>query len=288
MDNPVFQSTADCKKYIDDNFSVLKSIINSVCKKLYHVVSECEECVSKLLLKLVDNDYEIMKSFPGGKDFKFSTYLFTVLYRKAIDGVRGEKGQYTASTKAKNLGKCALVLEKELYYGSSLQEAHQTMLNLEECKNISFNDAQKIENEIRRKTGKPKTDTVYVSDINILYGESSEDEPGIEQPKPLNEHLVKGLHNKNPLQNFEENEANEVRVKYQNILESFFEKLKGDDLIIFNMNFYKNVKTSQIARSINKERYFVAKKIEELLEEFKESLVKNGLSLEDLKSNYNF
>ena len=54
------------------------------------------------------------------------------------------------------------------------------------------------------------------------------------------------------------------------------------------MSFFRGVNTSQIARSINKERYFVAKKIEELVEEFKELLIKNDLSLEDLKNNYNF
>ena len=201
MENTVFRTSSDCKKYIEGNFSTLKSVITSVCKKIYHIVSDCEECVSDLLLKIVENDYEIMKSFPGGKDYKIATYLFTVLYRKAIDTIRGNGGQYRPSTKAKKLGRCTVELEKQLYYGSTLQEAHQTMLNIEECKNITFNDAQKIENEIRRNTGKPKPTTVQVPDINTLYGESSEDSPGIEKPKPLKEHLVKGVHIKNPLEN---------------------------------------------------------------------------------------
>ena len=141
MENSVFRTSTDCKKYIDGNFSTLKSVITSVCKKIYHIVSDCEECVSDLLLKIVENDYEIMRSFPGGKDYKFATYLFTVLYRKAIDIVRIKGGHYRPSTKAKKLGRCTVELEKQLYYGSTLQEAHQTMLNIEECKNITFNDA---------------------------------------------------------------------------------------------------------------------------------------------------
>ena len=163
MENSVFRTSSDCKKYIDGNFSVLISIITSVCKKLYHIVSDCEECVSDLLLKIVENDYEILRSFPGGKDYKFATYLFTVLYRKAIDIVRIKEGHYRPSTKAKKLGRCTVELEKQLYYSSTLQEAHQTMLNIEECKNITFDDAQKIENKIRRKSGKPKPTTEYVS-----------------------------------------------------------------------------------------------------------------------------
>ena len=288
MENSVFRTSSDCKKYIDGNFSVLTSIITSVCKKLYHIVSDCEECVSDLLLKIVENDYEILRSFPGGKDYKFATYLFTVLYRKAYDIVRIKKGHYRPSTKAKKLGRCTVELEKQLFYGSTLQEAHQTMLNIEECKNITFDDAQKIENEIRRKTGKPKPTTEYVSDINTLYGESSDEYPDITTGKPLNEHLVDGVHNKDPLENFEEEEGNEVRKQFQKIMASFMDKLKGEDLIIFNMSFFKSVNVSQIARSINQERYFVATKIEELVEDFKELLIKNDLSLEDLKNNYNF
>jgi hypothetical protein len=99
---------------------------------------------------------------------------------------------------------------------------------------------------------------------------------------------VDGVHNKDPLENFEEKEANEVRKQYQKIMDSFFDKLKGEDLIIFNMSFFKSVNVSQIARSINQERYFVATKIEELVEDFKELLIKNDLSLKDLKNNYNF
>ena len=54
------------------------------------------------------------------------------------------------------------------------------------------------------------------------------------------------------------------------------------------MSFFKSVNTSQIARSIGQERYFVATKIKELEEDFKELLIKNDLSPEDLKKNYNF
>ena len=288
MENSVFRTSSDCEKYIESNFSALKSVITSVCKKLYHIVSDCEECVSDLILKIVENDYEILRSFPGGNDYKIATYLFTVLYRKAIDITRGDEGQYRPSTKAKKLGRCTVELEKQLYYGSSLQEAHQTMLNIEECRNITFDDAQKIENKIRRKTGKPKPTTEYVSDINTLYGESSDEYPDITTGKPLNEHLVDGVHNKDPLENFEEEEGNEVRKQFQKLMASFMDKLKGEDLIIFNMSFFKSVNVSQIARSINQERYFVATKIKELLEDFKELLIKNDLSLEDLKNNYNF
>jgi hypothetical protein len=240
-------------------------------------------------LKIVENDYEILKSYPGGKDYKFVTFLFRVLQGKAIDIGRTKGGHYRPSTKAKNIGRCAVELEKQLFYGSTLQEAHQIMLNIEECKNITFDDAQKIENEIRRNTGKPKTRDEYVSDIDTFYGGSSDQYPDINKGEPVKENfLTSGIHHKNPLENFEDNETNKVRKQFQKIMDSFMDKLKGDDLIIFSMSFLKEVNPTKIARSIGKERYFVATKIKELEEYFKELLIKNDLSLENLKNNYNF
>ena len=90
MENSVLKTRSDCKIFIDDNISSLKIVITSVCKKLYHIVSDCEDCVSDLLLKIVENDYGILKSYPGGKGSKIGTFLFRVLYRKAIDKARTE------------------------------------------------------------------------------------------------------------------------------------------------------------------------------------------------------
>ena len=223
MENSGFNTSADCKKYIDGNFNTLQSVATSVCKKLYHLVSDCEECVSDLLEKIVENDYAILRSFTGGKDPNIAAYLFTVLTRKAIDKFRKDKGQYRPSTKAKKLGRCTVELEKQLYYGSTLSEAYETMLNIEECKNITFDDAKKIENEIRSKTGKPKTSPETISDPDVLFERFQKDDehPVIIPGKPLDVHLVDGVHNKDPLENFEGEEGNEVRKQFQNIMASF-------------------------------------------------------------------
>ncbi len=273
--------------FFEENESVIRTAIRSVCKKMFHTNTECEECEGKLLLEIVEKDFLILRSFRGGDNSKLGAYLFSALYRKVIDRKRKEEGQYRPSKKAMVLGKCAIELEKRLFFGSDLHEAHQKMLDIVECEDISIDDARKIENEIRRKTGKEKTKTEYISDVNNLYGQNKEESQLETKGKPEKYFLVNGIHSKDPLSYFENKEANKIE-QYQNIISNFLEKMSEEDRLIFNMHFFKSINISQIARSIDREGYYVKTKIENLLADLKGLMIGNNLSLEDLTEKYNY
>ena len=54
------------------------------------------------------------------------------------------------------------------------------------------------------------------------------------------------------------------------------------------MHFFKSINISQIARSIDREGYYVKTKIENLLADLKSLMIGNNLSLEDLTEKYNY
>ena len=76
--------------------------------------------------------------------------------------------------------------------------------------------------------------------------------------------------------------------QYQNIISNFLEKMTEEDRLIFNMNFFKSINISQIARSIDREGYYVKTNIENLLADLKSLMIENNLSLEDLTEKYNY
>ena len=221
--------------FFEENESIIRTAIRSVCKKMFHTNTECEECEGKLFLEIVEKDFLILRSFRGGDNSKLGAYLFSALYRKVIDRKRKEEGQYRPSKKAMVLGKCAIELEKRLFFGSDLHEAHQKMLDIVECEDVSIDDARKIENEIRRKTGKKKTKTEYISDVNNLYGQNKEESQLETKGKPEKYFLVNGIHSKDPLSYLENQESRE---NYQYVIRSFTEKLTDENLNIFNMIFF--------------------------------------------------
>ena len=276
----------DFEIFLEKNEAIIRKAISRVCKKIFHTNTECEECEGRLFLEIVENDYKILKSFKGGSDSKLGAYLFSALYRKVIDQKREEEGQYRPSKKAMAMGKCVTELEKRLYFGSDLREAHQKMLDIAECKDISLDDARKIENEIRRKkTGKKKTKTEYISDVDILYGQSKEESQEETTGKPDKFFLIKSIHSKDPLSYLENQESRE---NYQYVIRSFTEKLTDENLNIFNMIFFRSKKVSEIARQLGRERYYVENKFEGMLADLKKLMSDNNLSLQEFIENYNF
>ena len=73
-----------------------------------------------------------------------------------------------------------------------------------------------------------------------------------------------------------------------NIITNFLEKMSEEDRLIFNMHFFKSINISQIARSIDREGYYVKTKIENLLADLKSLMIENNLSLEDLTEKYDY
>ena len=276
----------DFEIFIEKNEAIIRKAISSVCKKMFHTNTDCEECEGQLFLELVENDYKILKSFKGGDGSKLGAYLFSALYRKVIDQKRKEEGQYIPSKKAVAMGKCVIELEKRLFFGSSIQEAHGKMSDIAECKEISLDDAKKIENEIRReKTGKKKTETEYISDVDILYGQSKEESQETTTGKLDKDFLIEGIHCKDPLSFLENQESCE---NYQNVMRSFTEKLNDEDLNIFNMSFFRSKKVSEIARQLGRERYYVKTKFDGMLDDLKTQMSENNLSLQEFIESYNF
>ena len=158
-------------KFFDDNYQTIKKICDNICKKMFYNrnsnkfkfnFADNDECISDLYLGLIENDYKRIKSYSLKSNASFATFLTVVVRNLAIDIKRKKNGYYRASVKAKKLGLCATEIEKNMYYGSSFQEAYETMLNLNECRNITFFEALKIKEDISSVKINDKTKLEFV------------------------------------------------------------------------------------------------------------------------------
>lgn len=107
-----------------DNLSFINKAVGFVARRYHLLPQEEEEFRSEVMVKLVDKDYEVFRSFRG--ECKLETYLTCVISRYMQDYANHLWGKWRPSAEAKRLGETAQRLERLLYFkGCTLDEAYE-------------------------------------------------------------------------------------------------------------------------------------------------------------------
>ena len=91
------------------NYPLVERIVQSVSRRHHLKADEAEELGSIVRLKLVENDYGILRKYQGRSSL--ATYLTTVVTRIYLDWRTAEWGRWRTSAQAKRLGGTAEQLE---------------------------------------------------------------------------------------------------------------------------------------------------------------------------------
>lgn len=154
------------------NLTALQQIITAVCRRKGMKPDDIEEFSGVVRLRLVENDYAVIRAYQGRSSFK--TYLASVVPRMLIDHQRHEWGKWRDSAGAERLGDVAVELERLLHRdGRTLDEAvavvsarhpeltraefvelasqlaprnRRTVVALEEAGDLGFNETDRAEN----------------------------------------------------------------------------------------------------------------------------------------------
>src|SRR5687768_4500817 len=103
----------------------IDKVVAHLCRKHHFQKEECEDFRSRVHVKLIDDDYGIIRKFQGRSSLK--TYLTTVVSNEMKDFLNHLWGKWRPSTEAQRLGPVAIRLEKLLRDGLSLDEAVRTL-----------------------------------------------------------------------------------------------------------------------------------------------------------------
>jgi RNA polymerase sigma factor (sigma-70 family) len=115
------------RELFESELPMVGQVISFVCRRhrLFH--EEGEDFRSYALVKLVDNDYAILRKFEGRSSLR--TYLTIVIERLSIDYQISRRGKWRPSARALELGREAIELDTLLHRdGYSAHEAVQTLL----------------------------------------------------------------------------------------------------------------------------------------------------------------
>ncbi len=107
-----------------ESLPFIEKAVGFLARRYHLLPQEEEEFLSRVMVKLVDKDYEVFRSFRG--ECKLESYLTTVLSRYMQDYANHLWGKWRPSAEAKRLGETAQRLERLLHLkGCTLDEAYE-------------------------------------------------------------------------------------------------------------------------------------------------------------------
>jgi RNA polymerase sigma factor (sigma-70 family) len=102
--------------------TLIDSIVRAVCARNYLDTSDAEDFASIVAMKIIDDDYAVLRKFEGRS--KLKTFLTSVVQHQFQDYRNKEWGKWRPSAEAKRAGPLALLLERLIVRdGHTFEEA---------------------------------------------------------------------------------------------------------------------------------------------------------------------
>lgn len=112
----------DASELLIANLELIDRVIGFTCRRQRLSEDDAEEFASTVKLKLVENDYAVLRKFEGRSSF--ATFISVVIQRMLLDYRVHLWGKWHPSAEAKRLGEAAVELEKLLFRDNrSIEEA---------------------------------------------------------------------------------------------------------------------------------------------------------------------
>jgi RNA polymerase sigma factor (sigma-70 family) len=108
------------------NLPAIDGIARATARRRHLTPDETDEFRSIVRLRLIDDDYAVIREFRGSSSFR--TFLTVVIARQCLDFRAASWGRWRASSKARRLGDTAVALERLMFRnGLPLEQASRTI-----------------------------------------------------------------------------------------------------------------------------------------------------------------
>lgn len=108
--SPVPLSVAHCRRLLIAEQKTIKAVIAQVGRRHWLHPAELEELASNVALKLIENNYLVLRKFRGRSTLR--TYLTVVVHRVYLDWRVAEWGKWRPSAAATRIGQAGVLLEQ--------------------------------------------------------------------------------------------------------------------------------------------------------------------------------
>jgi RNA polymerase sigma factor for flagellar operon FliA len=142
MVDPEAPEPRSSASFLVSQLAVIEQVIRFTCSRHALTVAEIDEFSSHVKLKLIENDYRILRQFQGRSNFR--TYISIVIQRLFLDCRIAAWGKWRPSAAARRGGAVAILLERLLARdGYTFEEACE-LLTTNHCVTMSRSELEAI------------------------------------------------------------------------------------------------------------------------------------------------
>ncbi len=239
---------SDPSDFLLENLALIERIASSICRRRGMAPAEIEEFSAIIKLKLVEDDYAIIKAFRGRSSF--ATYIAAVITRLLLDYRDREWGKWRVSAEAERLGDRAVELERLLYrdclpHGEALDVLVRKYPGADRAELERF--AARLRPRVRRR---------MVGLDDATQAEQTQKTPDLA--------------------------AAETAKRTSTIVNQFIQQLPPDDQLLLRLHFDSGMKVAEIARSLQLDAQSLHRRLYRMFAQLRVELQRGGVSKEDV------
>lgn len=244
------ESTEEMRRLLEVNIVLVERLSRFVCRNKLHP-DEVEEFASSVKLRLVENDYAILRKFEGRSSLP--TYLTIVIRRLFSDYQTHHHGKWHTSAAAQRLGTEAVELERLLYRdGKTLDEA-VSILAAKGCR-MSRGELERLADQVPVKR----------RHASFVSAEDVETEPAVTS-EPIESNAMA------------DDRVNTAK-KVDDVLRSALSELTTEERAILRMHFVGKMSVAEVARALQVDQKPLYRRIHSIQQRLRKKVEQAGIN----------
>lgn len=248
-------SDPEAQELLTTNLALIERALGFAARRHRLDPYDAEELAAIVKLKLVENDYAILRAYEARS--AFATFISVVVQRMALDYRIHAWGKWHPSAEAKRLGALAVELEQLLRRDGRTLDAALTILG---SKHDGVTSASLQSLAERLPDRAPRHHDVAVEKAASI---------AVAQPAEVEE----------PVMAKERRGASE---RLSSIMSALLEEIPDDERLILQLRFEGGMSVAQISRVLGLDQKLTYRRIERRMREIKEELKRSGIASSDV------
>jgi len=240
---------------LTSNLAVIERAIGFAGRRYRLEPNDAEEFASVVKLKLVENDYAILRAYEARS--RFSTFISIVVQRLALDYCIHLWGKWHPSAEAKRLGPLAIELEKLLLRDGGTLDAALTILRSKHD-GVTRDTLQSIAERLPERAPRHRA-------VEFEKAESI----AITRPAEVEEPIFAG-------------ERRRASERLSAIMSAIIARLPEDERLILQLRFEGGMTVPQIARALGLDQRLTYRRIERRMRDIRTELERSGIAWRDV------
>jgi RNA polymerase sigma factor (sigma-70 family) len=237
-----------------EQLPVIERAIAFVCRRYEVHGADAEDFASSVKLKLIENDYAVLRKFEGRSTF--AAFIGVTIRRMLLDQLIHERGKWHPSTAARRLGNAAVELETHLYRDG--RPLHEVLPVVASAHRLTLERVEALAGQLPRRL--PRFRAV---DLDVIDAEANVPLEILERAALAADHTA-------------------VAQRAGMIIEARLQALTDDDRRILRLRFFAGLTTAEIARVLHLDQKPLYRRIDRYLREIRQALQEGGICSDDL------